>query len=156
MHRAHRGAACLCSWCEWHDPEPGLWDPGTWVWMSVLLLLHSLGTCYLWVCLSSVENQVAQNATHVTGLFQGTTLDIMMSTTGAQGLSPFFLISSWPTPHRGPPKCSTEHSLKTSDLDLRFQCAFRSLSDLVKCGLWFTCSEVDLRFCASDQIPIDA
>ena len=55
--------------------------------MSVLLLLHSLDTCYLWVCLSSLENQVAQNATHVTGLFQGTTLDVMMSTTGAQGLS---------------------------------------------------------------------
>ena len=51
MHRAHRGAAYLCSWCEWHNPEPGLLDPGTWVWTSALLLLCSLGTCYLWVSL---------------------------------------------------------------------------------------------------------
>ena len=42
MHTAHRGAPYVCSWCEWHDPEPGLWDPGTWVWMSALLLLCSL------------------------------------------------------------------------------------------------------------------
>ena len=55
--------------------------------MSVLLLLCSLGPCYLWVCLSSVENQVAQDDAHVTGLFQGTTLDVMMCPTGAQVLS---------------------------------------------------------------------
>ena len=39
------------------------------------------------MCLSSVENQVAQDDAHVTGLFQGTTLDVMMCPTGAQGLS---------------------------------------------------------------------
>ena len=63
----------------------------------------------------------------------------LLSWSEACSPAPSFLISSWPTPHRGPPKCSTEHSLKTSDLDLRFQCAFRSLSDLVERGFWFTC-----------------
>ena len=60
--------------------------------MSVLLLLHSLGTCYLWVCLSSVENQVAQDDARDTGLFQGTALDVMMSPTGAEGLSLLLLL----------------------------------------------------------------
>ena len=92
MHRAHRGAAYLCSWCEWHDPEPGLSGPGTWVWTSALLLLCSLGPCYLWVYLSSVENQVAQDDAHVTELFQGTTMNVMLSPTGAQGLSLLLLL----------------------------------------------------------------
>lgn len=60
--------------------------------MSALLFLCSLGTYYLCASLSSPENQVAQNATNVTGLFQGTALDVMSSSTGAWGLSLLLLL----------------------------------------------------------------
>ena len=55
-------------------------------------LFSCLGTYYLWVSLFSVENQVAQDGAHVTGLFQGTALAVILSSTGAQGLSLLLLL----------------------------------------------------------------
>ena len=60
--------------------------------MPALLLLCRLGTHYLWVSLLSVENQVAQDGAHVTGLFQSTALAVILSPTGAQGLSLLLLL----------------------------------------------------------------
>lgn len=80
----HRGAAYLCSWCEWHDQNLGfrVQGPG---------FGHQLFSCCVALaaisgCISSAEAG-STRLTHVTGLFQGTTLDVMMSPTGAQGLS---------------------------------------------------------------------
>ena len=100
VHVAHRLGQCIghteglpiCA----HDVNDMIQSLGFWI--QGPGFGHQLFSCCVALalaisgCLSSVENQVAQDDARDTGLFQGTALDVMLSPTGAQGLSLLLLL----------------------------------------------------------------